>query len=171
MQSPIPVLSPEVAFSGFDLMSFGKILIPPHPLRFGFQVDIVPSQSESRQVLLALVAEDEDETNSSERTRGFAIRVDFATGEVWDLLNNSGLIGWIEKPLLCFTDEEPLLLNWEIEHYGAALIPKLQIGDEVFLYPALRYTPGMHMTTLAGSDVGPVDASTYMHPAVWRESF
>ncbi|SKB02213.1 hypothetical protein SAMN02745166_03581 [Prosthecobacter debontii] len=170
MHTPAPLASSEVAFASFDLVSFGEILVPDHPLRFGFQYDVVPSQTGSQNIILALTAVAKIPGTEQSCTRGFAVKVDLVTGEVWDLLNDSGLVGWIERPMDTFTDEEPMLLNWEVEHYGAALIPKLQIGGEVFLYPALRYTDGMVMDTVAGLDIGQDPASTFMHPAVWKES-
>ncbi|MBB5038942.1 hypothetical protein [Prosthecobacter dejongeii] len=170
MQTPAPLVSSEMAFANFDLLSFGEILVPDHPLRFGFQVDIVPSQNACRQIVIALVAKTSEVSAEGHPMHGFAVRVDLETGEIWDLVNDSGLVGWIERPMDSFTDEEPLLLNWEVEHHGAALIPRLQIADEVFLYPALLYRDGMTMDTVAGSEAGKAAAATFLHPAVWRES-
>ena len=171
MHTPAPLTSPEMAFATFDLLSFGDILVPDHPLRFGFQVDIVPSQNACRQIVIALVSKQREAGEPTERTHGFAVRVDLETGEIWDLLNDSGLVGWIERPMNSFTDEEPLLLNWEVDHHGAALIPRLQIANEVFLYPALLYTDGMVMETVAGSESESGAQATFLHPAVWKESF
>ncbi len=170
MHLPAPLVSPETAFSSFDLVSFGDILVPDHPLRFGFQVDVVPSANACKQLIVALVSRDSEMRNGIKRTHGFAVRVDLETGEIWDLLNDSGLVGWVEQPMDSFTDEEPLLLNWEVDHHGAALIPRLQIANEVFLYPALRHTPGMVMDTVAGSESGLGTETSFLHPAVWRES-
>lgn len=170
MHTPAPLVSPETAFASFELLSFGEVLVPDHPLRFGFQLDIVPSLNSCTQVIFALISQDRDVREGTSHTHGFAVRVDLETGEIWDLLNGSGLVGWIEQPMDSFTDEEPLLLNWEVEHYGSALIPKLQIASEVFLYPALRHTPGMVMDTVAGSEAGELSPSTFIHPAVWKES-
>lgn len=161
MNAASPIHCSVQAFSGYQLVSFGELQVPDHPLRFGFQVDLVPNSTDSRTVLFALV-------NAGETERGFAVKVDLLTGEVWDLLNDCGLIGWVEKPLDSFSEEEPLTLSWEVEHYGAALIPKLQIGQEVFLYPALRYTEGMDMQTITGGDGS--DKISFLHPAAWRES-
>lgn len=170
MHTPAPLASPTSVFSAYNLVSFGDIVVPPHPLRFGFQVDIVPSQNECRQVVFALLCKD-SQGSSEAPTSGFAIRVDLQTGEVWDLLNDSGLIGWVEKPMEAFTEEEPMLFNWEVEHFGSALIPRLQIGDEVFLYPALYHNPGLQMTTVAGTEAGLDSAPAFLHPAVWKEAF
>lgn len=162
MNAATPLHCSAAPFSGFSLVSFGELTVPDHPLRFGFQVDLVPQQTEATAVVVGLL----DASPGSQR--GFAVKVDLQTGEVWDLLNDSGLIGWVERPMEGFSDEEPMLISWEIEHYGSALIPKLQIGSDTFLYPALRYTEGMSMRTLTGGE-GNVTVP-FLHPAVWRES-
>src|SRR5687768_15286449 len=130
MNSPIPVTTPDSAFACFDLVGFGQVTVPEHPLRFGFQLDIVPANVPSH-LLFGLVSSVRDGRGSA-RSHGFVVRLDLETGEIWDALNDSGLIGWIDSPqtLSRFTEEEPMLLSWEVEHLGCALIPKLQIGNE-----------------------------------------
>lgn len=171
MHHPTSLISPEMAFASFDLVGFGSLIIPPHPLRFGFQVDIVPEDSPT-QILFGLVSQERDRQSRS-RTRGFAIRLDLTTGEIWDVLNDSGLVGMLEEPesfLSRFTDEEPMLMSWEVEHLGNALIPRLHIGGEEWLYPAIRAHEGLVMDTLAGGagDKGST-MTAFLHPAVWRE--
>lgn len=173
MHAPVAHVSPEMAFASFDMISFGMIEVPPHPLRFGFQVDIVPQESPPH-VMFGLVSRIRHRDGRS-LSSGFAIHLNLQTGEIWDLLNDTGLMGTIpahEQFLAGFTDEEPLLLSWEIEHLGAALIPKLHIGGEEWLYPAIGFRDGtMMMETLVGAagDHGST-ISTFLHPAVWRET-
>ena len=139
MNNPTSIISPEMAFASFDLVSFGSLSIPPHPLRFGFQVDIIPETCPG-QILFALTTR-ESARSDYKGTRGFAVCLDLSTGEIWDLLNNSGLIGILDEPEIFFskfTDEEPMLMSWEVEHLGNALIPRLHIGGEEWLYPDHR---------------------------------
>ncbi len=171
MHAPTTLVSPEMAFASFDLVSFGSLDVPPHPLRFGFQVDIIPAEDPT-QIMFGLVSQ-ERQREGRNRTHGFAVRLDLITGEVWDLLNESGLIGMVDEPetfLSRFTDEEPMLLSWEVEHLGSALIPRLHIGGEEWLYPALPCRDGMIMDTIAGAagDKGST-MTAFLHPAVWRE--
>lgn len=172
MHFPTSLIITEQAFSRFDLVSFGAVQVPAHPLHFGFQVDIIP-ESAPHHIMFGLVSRSK---TASEKTSsiGFAIHLDLITGEVWDLLNDSGLLGTIgdHKHFFSkFTDEEPLLLSWKIEHLGSALIPKLHIGEEEWLYPAIAYRNGMKMETLAGAagDYGST-MTAFHHPAVWRET-
>jgi hypothetical protein len=172
MHTPIAFISPEMAFASFDLISFGSLEVPPHPLRFGFQIDIVPEESPP-QIMFGLVSKHQTREGKTSSV-GFAIHFDLQTGEVWDLLNDSGLLGIIpdrEAFLAQFTDEEPMLLSWEVEHLGSALIPKLHIGGEEWLYPAIGFREGMKMETIAGGagDRGST-LTAFLHPAVWRET-
>ena len=174
MHSAISLVSPEIAFASFDLAGFGQICVPTHPMRFGFQVDIVPTTVPGRNVLFGLVGRLRDEAGHG-RSVGFAVRIDLESGEVWDMINDTGLIGWLPTDdrhnLARFTDEEPMLLSWEVEHLGAALIPRLQIAGEEWLYPAVQRREPMILDTVAGC-VGPRGCAleTFLHPAVWRES-
>lgn len=172
MHTPAPLVSSELSFASFELVSFGQISIPPHPLSFGFQVDIVPSQIPSSQILFGLVSRIRDAEGKS-RSHGFAVRLDLETGEIWDMINDTGLVAWVESPgtFYRFTDEEPMLLSWKVEHLGNALIPRLQIAGEEWLYPAVKSHAPMMMDTLAGC-TGPKGSAltSFLHPAVWRES-
>jgi hypothetical protein len=171
MHTPAPLVSSELSFASFELVSFGQINVPTHPLSFGFQVDVVPSQIQTSQILFGLVSRIRDESGKI-RSHGFAVRIDLETGEIWDMINGSGLVAWLDSPstLYRFTDEEPMLLSWKVEHLGNALIPRLQIAGEEWLYPAVQSYAPMTMETMAGC-TGPKDAAltAFMHPAVWRE--
>jgi hypothetical protein len=134
MESLLASAATDPAFSGFPSHeSFGSLLLPDHPIRFGFQVDIVPSNCPS-SILFGLISRD-PVNGGCAKTTGFAVRLDLEMREVWDALNGSGLVGWVEHPrgLAGFTDEEPLLLGWEIEFHGKALIPKLRRRPAVAL--------------------------------------
>lgn len=137
-------------------------------MQVGFQVDIIPEEISARQIVFGLLCH----TGTTPRAHGFAVRVDLSNGEIADILNDTGILGWIEQPedLARFTSEEPLLMSWQVEHIGGALIPKLHIAGEEHLYPSLRYEPGMVMTTVAGTD-SDIDSAIqgFLHPAVWQE--
>jgi hypothetical protein len=160
-----PTDSPALSF---EVASFGELDIPNHPIKFGFQVDIVPSSIRS-QIIFGLVAEVNGDAGLE---RGFAVRLDLQHGEIWDVVNDSGLIGWMDHPygLSTYTDEEPLLLSIEIEVAGKAMIPRIEIGGEEWLYPSLPWLPNLKLCAIAGcegEDENP--HGLFMHPALWRE--
>jgi len=172
MESLITTAAAEPAFSGFQLQSYGSLVLPDHPIRFGFQVDIVPDNCPT-SILFGLVNRHPANGGRAAKTAGFVVRVDLEMREVWDALNSSGLVGWVEHPkgLAGFTDEEPLLLGWEIEYHGNALIPKLVVADQQWLYPAIQCPHPMVMETVIGWQ-GEWDRdprATFLHPALWRE--
>lgn len=172
MESLIATAAADPAFSGFKLHSYGSLVLPDHPIRFGFQVDIVPDNCPT-SILFGLVSRHPVNGGHAAKTAGFAVRVDLEMREVWDALNRSGLVGWVEHPkgLAGFTDEEPLLLGWEIEYHGNALIPKLVVADQQWLYPAIQCPHPMVMETVIGwqGEWERDPRATFLHPALWRE--
>lgn len=172
MESLLASVASDPAFSDFQVMSYGSLLLPGHPIRFGFQVDIVPENCPPH-ILFGLISRD-PVNGGHPKTTGFAVKVDLKMREVWDVLNGSGLVGWVEHPLglAGFTDEEPLLLGWEIEFHGQAMIPKLVVGDQQWLYPAIHCTEAVVMESIVGWQ-GKCDSedprNLFMHPALWRE--
>ncbi|HYF35676.1 MAG TPA: hypothetical protein VD994_10330, partial [Prosthecobacter sp.] len=73
-------MSQELSFTNFDLASFGHLNVPAQPLRFGFQVDIVPAQFESPHLLFGLTSRLRTPDGQT-RSVGFAVRVDLTNGE------------------------------------------------------------------------------------------
>ncbi|MFO1483122.1 MAG: hypothetical protein U1F71_07115 [Verrucomicrobiaceae bacterium] len=171
MESLLSATATDPAFAGFHVHSFGSLVLPDHPIRFGFQVDIVPSDCPS-SILFGLVSRD-PVNGGCPKTSGFAVRVDLEMREIWDALNGSGLVGWVEHPLgiAGFTDEEPLLLGWEIEFHGTALIPKLVVADQQWLYPAIQCPNPVAMESVIGWQGDPIidPRDIFLHPALWRE--
>jgi hypothetical protein len=171
MESLLAAAATDPAFADFQVMSYGSLLLPDHPIRFGFQVDIVPSNCPS-SILFGLISRDPVNSGCA-KTTGFAVRLELEMREVWDALNGSGLVGWVEHPLglAGFTDEEPLLLGWEIEFHGQALIPKLVVADQQWLYPAIQCPNPIVMESIVGWK-GEWEADPrgiFLHPALWRE--
>lgn len=168
--TPTHVTLPEAEFEAFDVLSFGSVTVPAKSSRIGFQIDVKAAQMQS-QVMFGLV---QPASKSRGMARvGFAVRVDLERGEIWDLVNGSGLIGWVESPLKDAAADENFLLSLEIERIGSALLPKLQIGGEEWLYPAVRSQDSMELLAVAGccdQASNPVDASGMLiNPSVWCE--
>ena len=171
MSASTPMHPTSDVFQDFTLESFGHLVVPDHPIRFGFQVDIVPENCPPH-IFFGLVAK-ENINSGRPKSYGFAVRIDLENREIWDVLNGAGLVGWVEHPkgLAGFTDEEPLLLGWEIELHGEALVPKLKVGDQQWLYPAIHCPGATTMEAIVGWEVERLDVSRhiFLHPALWRE--
>lgn len=158
---------PGVEFDSFELLNFGTLEVPAEPVRFGFQVDLTPS------VLLSQVAFGLIQKDDSGSRLGFAVRLDLDRGEIWDMVNNSGLIGWIEEPqnYVSAATSEPILLSLEIERMGSALLPKLQVGGEEWLYPAVRSHEPLEFVAVAGCTAAHAEGlELFSNAAVWQEA-
>lgn len=169
MLQPLAIIVSEPSLESFDWVGFGSLTVPSKPMRFGFQLDIVPTVP-SPELAFGVVQRN---PNDGSFGVGFAVRIDIERGEIWDLINSSGLVGWIENPLgiQAYSAEEPMLLSWEIERIGSVLIPKLQVGGEEWLYPSIRCGEHLQLTALAGcsADNGEYAADMFLHPALWHE--
>lgn len=99
----------------------------------------------------------------------FAVRVDLESGEIWDIGNNTGMLGWLDRDLWPNASEDyPLVLRWEIEHTGHSLIPRLLIGEEEWLYPSVAFPGDAQFTALAGHDMDDAAISEIFSPGyVW----
>lgn len=168
MLQPLPIIVSEPSLGCFDWVGFGTLTVPSKPMRFGFQIDIVPT-SPGPDIAFGVVQRDPAKGSFG---IGFAVRIDVERGEIWDLVNDSGLVGWLENPLgiHAYSQEEPMLLSWEIERIGSVLIPKLQVGGEEWLYPSIRCAESLQLTALAGCTVDHDNAAElFLHPALWHE--
>lgn len=169
MIQPFPITLLDPSLDAYDWVSYGTLDLPAKPVRFGFQLDFVPPAFQCPQIVFGLV--ERDHATGAIHT-GFAVRFDLDTCEIWDLINETGMVGWIENPLgrHAFSEDDPMLLSWEVERLGAALIPKLQIGGEEWLYPSVRCPGQSHLTAIAGCSTGEgIPQDLFLHPAVWRE--
>ncbi len=167
---PHPISLPDVEFEAFELLNFGSLEVPAEPVRFGFQIDLTPSVLLS-QVVFGLVQKGR-KPGKQERV-GFAVRLDLDRGEIWDMVNNSGLIGWIEEPqsYISAASQEPILLSIEVERIGSALLPKLQVGGEEWLYPAVRCMEPLEFIAVAGCGSPHSEGlDMFGNPAVWTET-
>ena len=169
---PHPLTLPDVEFESFDVLNFGTVAAPAKPSRFGFQVDVTPSVALG-QVVFGLMQEPH---RPGMQRIGFGVRVDLERGEIWDIVNGSGLIGWVEAPLGSTADGKPesILFSLEIERIGSALLPKLQIGGEEWLYPAVRSLETLDFTAIAGCNGvsnQPLEADDVLaNASIWSEA-
>jgi hypothetical protein len=163
-----PIQIPQLDAQDFDLLSFGEQCLPNTPVKFGFQVDL-KVQPGMREIVFGLV--NLNQGRVAQQPAGFAIRIDLERGEIWDIMNDSGLVGWLERPLIGATSgsESHLLLSLEIERAGSALLPKLQIGGEEWLYPALRSSESLQLSAVAGTNARVSAEAAFSNPALWSE--
>lgn len=137
--------------------SFGEVKVTQRTRSFGFQI-----QASFHQKLPTLTFSLTSENAPSPGQ--FAIQVNFATGEIIDIANETGVIGCLQQDLTEATSRsERLTLRWSIEHHGGALIPRLEIGEEEWLYPAVRFSPSCEYVATASVS----DDARLSHAYVW----
>ena len=113
---------------------YGSIHVHQRTSHFGFQMQVHMDDGDD-SVIFALTSQ-----HAQSELGQFCVRVDLITGEIWDTANHTGLIGWLNQNLNDLKKAGATLqMRWEIEHHGGALIPRLQIGDEEWLYPAVPF--------------------------------
>ncbi len=149
---------PDVLQS-FRIRGHGRISVNDRTQRFGFQIrarDTVPHPS-----LIFGLAQIDGQGQSAR----FAVRVDLESGEVWDAGHNGGLLGSMDSSRWPSADDaHPLLLRWEIDRAREALIPRLFIGDEEFLYPAMHFRGESPFIAFTGHDLSGVAQSAVFSP-------
>ena len=115
----------------YRIRSHGRVQVRKQTQRFGFQIrcgDCVPHPS----LLFGL-----SQVDGTGHVARFVVRLDMDSGEIWDAAHGTGILGHIANAGWPNQEEEfPLTLRWSVGHEGAALIPRLHVGDEEFLYPS-----------------------------------
>lgn len=168
--SPYPTShTPSLGNCISDLSNFGEIDLPSGVAELSFQIDI-DSANCPNEVWFGLLNHPE---STQLPTTGFAIRIDFSRGQVWDAQNGFGLLGTIEETPSWQTSaevEDTLLLSLKIEKCGPNLIPTLHIGGSTLLYPSLSEISlsGKTFSAVAGAIQSGRDADPFLHfPAFW----
>lgn len=153
---------PDV-LQAFRVRSHGRIHVQKTTQNFGFQIrarDTVPHPA----LIFGLA-----QVHSPGPLVRFVARIDLDSGEVWDAAHEGGPLGHI-TPVICPSREEahPIALRWEIERTGAALIPRLHIGDEEVLYPSQLFPDEARFVAFTGHDLDGVDHRFIFSPGyVW----
>ncbi|TLD68522.1 hypothetical protein FEM03_22210 [Phragmitibacter flavus] len=126
--------------------SFGSVKVKRATKNFGFQIQ-TELTSDLPELTFALTAA------SAPSAGQFAIHINFNTGEITDAANQTGVMGCLhQRPSSLSHRRQPLVLRWFVEHHGGALIPRLEIGDEEWLYPAVRFSPDCEYVATASTN-------------------
>lgn len=83
---------------------------------------------------------------------GLGVSIDPETGAVEDLLDENGVVGYLNSAPQ-ETDAE-LSLGIEAWVYGRTFIPRLRMGSETLVLPALLVEPKQTMIVLIGGELG-----------------
>jgi len=98
---------------------------------------------------------------------GIGVAVDLQTGLVTDVVNDQGVIGYLENPP--GDAGEPVHVRMEVELIGRVVLPRIQVGDDEILHPALYLDTHGGLSALVGTSVYPLGDARFenarLHPA------
>jgi hypothetical protein len=149
--------------SHFNLDGHGHFQVSSATRRFGFEIT-VNEMSGQPSVIFGISRADGEKSDVR-----FAVRLDLATGQLWDAAHERGLIGVLDTTPYPGREElGRISLRWQVERAGNALIPRLHVGGEEFLYPAVRLLEDAPFVAFVGHDALELEGSAIFSPShVW----
>lgn len=155
-------LGPELS-SHFNLDGHGRLRVGQATRSFGFQVTVQDLQFQP-SLIFGLARADGAQDDAR-----FAVRIDMDTGRIWDAAHDTGVIGFLDAtPYPGREDLRNLRLRWQVERAGDALIPRLHLADEEFLYPAVRLLDDAPFVAFTGHDALELESSAIFSAShVW----
>ena len=135
--------NPVPRLDQFHLHSVEQTCLSDEHTQISFSVELEHDQITQR-VLVGLLDED--------REHGACLAIYPATGEVCDLTNGGGVIGYLSlSPVMPGQSMHCELLLYK---YGGNFVCSARICGETFLYPAFSMTDCSRLTALVGYDSG-----------------
>jgi hypothetical protein len=136
--------------SQFALEELGQTPIVENPnAEVSFKVDIEPSRV-TRRVVVGILDES--------RKRGIAVAIYPATGEVCDLSNGGGVIGYLARSPLA--PGVPVPCDLTLYRFGQNFVCSVRIQGEIFLYPAFSLSSSTKLTAFVGQEAAGDSASS-----------
>lgn len=135
--------------------------VPNHRSTMVFDCDL--HQGVRRQkVFLGLM--ETDSLGIASRSPGIGIAVDLQTGLVTDLVNDQGVLGYLEHAP--GDAEGPLHVRIEVEMIGRVLLPRILVGNDIILHPALYLDAQEGLSALVGTSVHPLGDARFENAAL-----
>lgn len=88
------------------------------------------------------------------RSPGIGISVDLGLGLVEDLVNDQGVLGYLESAP--FEANKPIEIGIEMEVFGRICLPRIIIGGESLLHPGLFLDIRENVSAMAGTTLNPL---------------
>jgi hypothetical protein len=139
MNNPIPT------FDQFDFAALEHSEPVPHPnAEINLKIDIIPTKLNQR-VAVGIV----DESGS----KGIAVAIYPATGEVCDISHGGEVMGYLSKAPL--TPNDLISCELSIFRFGRNYVCSVTIQGETFLYPAYLSDESSSLRAVIGKEKGP----------------
>ncbi|HEX2747828.1 MAG TPA: hypothetical protein VHM91_07510 [Verrucomicrobiales bacterium] len=125
--------------------------MPDHRSTIVFECDLVHGER-GQKVFLGLM--ETDAVSIAAHSPGIGISVDLHTGLVTDVVNDQGVLGYLEcAPIEA---DGPLHVRIEVDMIGRVLLPRIVVGNDVILHPALYLDAREGLSALVGTSVHPL---------------
>ena len=119
----------------------------------------------SQKVFLGLM--ETENLGIATNSPGIGVAVDLQTGLVTDVVNDQGVLGYLENAP--GDANGPVHVRVEVEVIGRVVLPRIQVGDDEILHPALYLDPHGGLSALVGTSVYPFGDARFenarLHPA------
>ncbi len=126
----------------FQLEELGQTPFVDNPnTEVSFKVDIEHSRV-TRWIVVGLLDES--------KKRGISIAINHGTGEVCDLTNGGGVIGYLSKAPL--NSGVPVPCDLTLYRFGKNFVCSVRVQDEIFLYPAFSMDGNARFTAFVGQE-------------------
>lgn len=129
--------------SQFKLHALEQACLSDSQSQVTFSVDL-EHEHITQRVVIALLDES--------REKGAAVAIYPATGEVCDLNNGGGVIGYLSSSPL--VPHQPVHCELLLYRFGRNCVCSMRAHGETFLYPAFMIEGSPRMTALVGHDSG-----------------
>ncbi len=103
----------------------------------------------NQQVFFGILTTPQPGAGSSSMDYGIGVSIDTQTGTVRDVVNGQGIIGHLE--LTPMEINESLFLCIEAEKLNRIFIPKITVGEDKMLHPALHIERCTQMSLVVGT--------------------
>jgi len=123
---------------------FGHLEITEDTTHISFTVDCDYFQLD-HQLFIGFL----ESASCQHAAQGIGVLIDPENGEVLDMVNGEGVIGYLdEAPLESWKQPK---ISIEMEKIGPVFIPEIVIGTERILHPALHKSEVENLVAIAGS--------------------
>ena len=124
--------------------------LPTRPVTLEFSCEL-DSGGRQRKVFIGLM--DTEVLHAAPHSPGIGVAIDLMTGLVTDVVNDQGVLGYLEGAP--FPPHATLPVRVEVEVRGPVYLPRLHIGNDVILHPALYLDATHRLTALVGTSMQP----------------
>lgn len=97
---------------------------------------------------------------------GIGVAVDLQSGLVTDVVNDQGVLGYLENPP--GDAGEPVHVKVEVELIGRVVLPRIVVGADVILHPALFLDMHGGLSALLGTSVFPFGDASFENARLRR---